>query len=528
MNPFITYATPPLLGAFIGYLTNYVAIRMLFRPLKPWRIMGLRLPMTPGVIPSKRHDLAVNIGRMVGGHLLTSTDVQKALAEEAFRTQLGSLLSGRVQTILARDLGPLPTLVPIRFRGYFQAGVKIMGWRALKHLHSHLDGDRFGASLQRVLSERVDELLDRNLEELVPAELRARVFDFLGETATGFLAGPEVERWLVGYLDNRFGELLARGSTPADLLPADLAADLLDLLEAETPGLLQKLAALIREPLMRERIAGALCRVVDSFTAALGPMAALLGSFLNPEAIHAKIRDYLDRKGEEISDWLIDESVQAKVAEVLRDKAENLLQTPLSELLRKVPEEKLARARQVLAGKVLRVLRDPATGRALANLIDEALAAQQGRSLNEILLALLGREGLDNARQALGREVLNLVRARNFKRVLDRLLTELLEKQLLDRPIGRLDQFLPREVQGGIDGFLLEQVSEILAREVPDLVEALNIGEIVTRKVDSLDLLKLEGLLLSIMEEQFKYINLFGGLLGFLIGLANLLVLAWG
>jgi uncharacterized membrane protein YheB (UPF0754 family) len=528
MHPIITYGAPPLIGALIGYLTNYVAIRMLFRPLKPWRIFGVRLPMTPGVIPGKRHELAVNIGKMVGGHLLTSSDVQKALAQESFRAELGSLLSSRVQTILAKDLGPLPTLIPGRFRGHFQAWVKVLRRRALKHLHAHLDSDRFGNNLQAVLRERIDELLERDLEEIIPADLRARIFAFLGETATGFLAGPEVERWLVAYLDNRLGELLAQGSTPADLLPADLASELLDLLEAETPGLLQKLAALIREPLMQERIAGALCRVVDSFTAALGPMAALLGSFLNPEAIHAKIRDYLDRKGEEISGWLFDEAVQAKVAEVLRSKAENLLQTPLTELLRKVPPEKLARARQVLAEKILRVLRDPASGRALVNLVNEALTAQQGRSLNEILLALLGPEGVGEARDAIGREVLSLVRSGNFKRVLDRLLSDLLEKHLLNRPIGRLDQFLPLEVRRGIDGFLLEQAGDILVREVPELVEALNIGETVTRKVDSLDLLKLEGLLLSIMEEQFKYINLFGGLLGFLIGLLNLLVLAWG
>jgi uncharacterized membrane protein YheB (UPF0754 family) len=48
----------------------------------------------------------------------------------------------------------------------------------------------------------------------------------------------------------------------------------------------------------------------------------------------------------------------------------------------------------------------------------------------------------------------------------------------------------------------------------------------VEEKVNSLDILKVEGLLLSIMQEQFKYINLFGGLLGFLIGLANLIFLS--
>jgi uncharacterized membrane protein YheB (UPF0754 family) len=71
----LPYLLPPLLGAFIGYVTNYIAIRMLFRPLRPWRLLGVRVPLTPGIIPSKRHELAARMGEMVGSHLLTSDDV---------------------------------------------------------------------------------------------------------------------------------------------------------------------------------------------------------------------------------------------------------------------------------------------------------------------------------------------------------------------------------------------------------------------------------------------------------------------
>ena len=92
-TPLLPALAPPLVGAFIGYMTNYVAIRMLFRPLKPWRILGLRLPMTPGVIPAKRHELAENIGEMVGGHLLTSRDVSQALTNPEFQDELRTLAS---------------------------------------------------------------------------------------------------------------------------------------------------------------------------------------------------------------------------------------------------------------------------------------------------------------------------------------------------------------------------------------------------------------------------------------------------
>ena len=68
-------------------------------------------------------------------------------------------------------------------------------------------------------------------------------------------------------------------------------------------------------------------------------------------------------------------------------------------------------------------------------------------------------------------------------------------------------------------------VEELLKKEAPRLVETLNVQRMVEEKVNSLDLLQVEGLLMGIMQEQFKYINLFGALLGALIGLLNLLLL---
>ena len=385
MNPIITYATPPLVGAFIGYLTNYVAIRMLFRPLQSLAALRPAAADDPGGHPRQK----ARSGRqyrpkMVGGHLLTGTDVQKALAEEAFRAELGILLSSRVATLLARDLGPLPTLVPDRFRSTFRTGIKLLRWRA--QAPSSLP--TWTATVSAIPSRHywpsastsywTVTWMTSSRPNCAPGSS-----PFWGNPPPTFLTGPEVERWLVNYLDTRFGELLAQGTTPADLLPADLATELLDRLEAETPGLLQKLAALIREPLMQERIAGALCRVVDSFTAALGPMAALLGSFLNPEAIHGKIRDYLDRKGEEISDWLIDERSRPRWPRSCGRRPKTCCRPRWPNCCARYRRRNWPGPARLLAEKILQALRDPATGRALVNLINEALQAQQGRSLNE-------------------------------------------------------------------------------------------------------------------------------------------------
>ena len=525
MNIPLTWLAPPLVGAFIGYLTNYVAIRMLFRPLKPWRIFSIRVPMTPGVIPAKRHDLAQNIGRMVGDHLLTSNDVGKALGKESFRAELRNLIGARVENFLQRDLGPLPSLVPQQFRSYFTAWIKISRWRALKHLHSHLDSEQFADGLSKALEEKFTDLLYRNLDELMPPEMLARFIEFLEDTVGDLLTSPEVEEWLTAYIDQRLKEFLEDGGSLANLIPTDLSSQLLNRLEQETPSLLHKLAATIQEPTIQDKIAGALCRAVEGFTASLGPMAALLGNFIKPETIQAKIKDYLSNNGDELAKWLLDENVQARVAEVLREKADTLLHTPLTELLKDMDQDKIASGRTAVASQIMSFLRDPATGKAISNLLQNTFTAQKDRDLNELLTVLSGANGPNEAKNWATGEIIGMIRSRNFKHMLDRLLTDMIERKLLASPIGRLESLLPEKVKEGISDFLLEQTSSILIKEVPDLVDSLNIKEIVTRKVDSLDLLKLEELLLSIMQEQFKYINLFGGLLGFIIGLFNLLFL---
>lgn len=72
---------PILVGATIGYFTNYIAIKMLFRPRREVRIGKMRVPFTPGIIPKNQGRLARAIGDAVGGHLL-NMETLKAVFEK--------------------------------------------------------------------------------------------------------------------------------------------------------------------------------------------------------------------------------------------------------------------------------------------------------------------------------------------------------------------------------------------------------------------------------------------------------------
>ena len=59
------YIIPPLIGAIIGYCTNYIAVKMLFRPRNEIKVLGHTLPFTPGAIPKNKPRLARAIGEVV-------------------------------------------------------------------------------------------------------------------------------------------------------------------------------------------------------------------------------------------------------------------------------------------------------------------------------------------------------------------------------------------------------------------------------------------------------------------------------
>ncbi|MDR1908486.1 MAG: DUF445 family protein [Spirochaetaceae bacterium] len=102
----LPWLLPPLVGAAIGYLTNAVAIKMLFRPLKEIRLFagkggkGIKLPFTPGILPRERHKLASSIGAMVERELLTEEIVRERLRRESVRETVRNSIGALTANLL--------------------------------------------------------------------------------------------------------------------------------------------------------------------------------------------------------------------------------------------------------------------------------------------------------------------------------------------------------------------------------------------------------------------------------------------
>lgn len=90
----------PIIGAVIGYFTNYLAVKMLFRPRHEIKIGGWTVPMTPGVIPKGKARLAKAIGSAVSNNLLTKEDMSQYLVNDETK----DMIVDKVMDYLNRDV----------------------------------------------------------------------------------------------------------------------------------------------------------------------------------------------------------------------------------------------------------------------------------------------------------------------------------------------------------------------------------------------------------------------------------------
>lgn len=77
-----SYILAPLVGGIIGYVTNDIAIRMLFRPHKAKYIMGWRVPFTPGIIPKEKERIAEAVGTAISDNLMSEAVLEKYLLSD--------------------------------------------------------------------------------------------------------------------------------------------------------------------------------------------------------------------------------------------------------------------------------------------------------------------------------------------------------------------------------------------------------------------------------------------------------------
>jgi len=126
-----TFIVIPAIAALIGWFTNLLALKLLFRPYKPWRI-----PLTPwsiqGVIPRRQAELARSIGEVVKRELLAKEDLLQSLNNPETRDEVAVTLAEK----LADRIGEKLAIVPLAVRQPLELGLKKLVLAEIQRLYN--------------------------------------------------------------------------------------------------------------------------------------------------------------------------------------------------------------------------------------------------------------------------------------------------------------------------------------------------------------------------------------------------------
>jgi len=509
----LPWLLPPLVGAVIGYITNMVAIRMLFRPLAAKRLFGVRLPLTPGVIPRQRYELAESIGRMVSRELITEAAVRRQLRSPSFRRGLRRNIAELIEEITLRPL--------ISFSGENRDLVlNALEVFLASSLSRFLSSEVFIRTVRELVTRLVNSLAARKPSELLGEQGRlflrrtvARLLSRAGQGDVKKRAAKSAARWLETQR--------VRNGTVGDFFPEELAGALSGLSASFLPLLFESLFTWLRRGETRrelEQRGKLLLRdVLDKLN--------LLQKFLVSAAQYDRT---LEEKMPEIVNEALDalETAAGENQEKLAGAVERTLsvwrQHSLDELLT-VVERKVSLA--ALIESVIGLLARPELGERILTALQRLTAAEEGRSAGQLLARVFGIQEQELI-EFVSVQALRTLTSPEFAPALAAELVAFSRRFLAAHQEQSLQDLLHIEEAGrrAVSGFLADRLLVILNDRLPRVIQSFDIQEMVETKINELDVAEVENLLLMVIARHLKYINLFGAFLGALIGLSQLLL----
>ena len=166
--------TFPFISALIGWLTNYVAVKMLFHPRVPFNFLGLKIQ---GVFPKRHKVFAEKIGNVVGGELFSFDDIKDKLVSSDNMEGVSTIIEAKIDVFLREKL---------------VAAIPMLGMVMGDELRDKIKNtllDEFNSMLPDVIEQYASKVENQvNIKEIVKAKVEAFSFEKLEEVMLAIMS----------------------------------------------------------------------------------------------------------------------------------------------------------------------------------------------------------------------------------------------------------------------------------------------------------------------------------------------------
>jgi len=402
------FVIPPAVGAAIGYVTNYLAIKMLFHPKRAYYIGKIRLPFTPGLIPKKREELTESIATLVSQQLIQEKDIIRNIYARKNKEALYKLGEE-----FFRELGerPLNAFIHLDRR-----------WLRILEENVEVAGKRFDVFLYQGISRVIDDV---------------------------FCSKEEIY----------------------SILPQHVRINLRKFSDRFTEGILESLRKSLKKENTRQAVSKYATEAIYNYAQSSNVIVKTIVNMVTPLIEDSdRLADAILKGADTI---LSSEVIRKNSRDAVFSKIEELMRTEVSETYSLLGYESKEEMKKIVKKQILSIIKDDTN-------IDTFV-----------------KQGLSRKLYAYLKLIIRKTRLKDIWEFMDFNTTE-----------------LSHSVVRNILYFLKTQAGSI----------AFDIKSIVLRKINSLNIDGVEDITLRVSKDQFRYIEIFGGILGGLIGLAQVVL----
>ena len=468
-QPIVSLVTTPLVAGVVGYITNKIAIKMLFRPYEPkWYTLGWQ-----GIVPKTRPKLAVKISEIVGQKLLAHDDFLYALENNDIKTKIHSIIADKLKSLNAKDIHAVIRLSSLED--------KIID-----------NKDTINNILNNTAISVVDIFLNRQINI---NNFREPVFQLVKNF--------NLEKAIDNQLENTINSFLSEDKTLQDILPQDILNRKNDLVEYLTITIMANIRRLGKNDMIKAVLAQKVVNFKDSMLSSATGMDVLKAGFINLFLSNEKIEQIVENELPHITEDLSTNPVIYKnIYKTIEDEIDNLLKKPVNEVMVKLGFSDNHDI--VLYIKNHFVTNTNILDKVSALILDK-LYQYSNLSIKEILVLL----NID-IYKFIKIDVMDILNAENYK-------------TMKSNMINKFTAFISSNYNKIAD-VITEVAVKLIKSNLKYALNAVNIEKIVKDKINALPLPEVENILLSFMKVHFKWINILGFFIGFVIGLTQALI----
>lgn len=500
-----------------GYAGAWLAVRMLFRPRRPVKLLGITI-FPQGMIPRHRVRLAAAIGKAVGEELVSSETIHEHLIGRDFlKRKIQAVVDSYTDELLATEYPSLIEALPSAVREPVLDAISGLQHRLAEHVETVLTSPESRASIERFVGRRVDEVLGRRLSEVVDDEAYEKLLEFVDERVHSAVETRAFETNIRDFVGRRLDELVTSPLQLGSLFTNDAVALLKDKANEQIEPTIHELTELAAAERTREQISALIKHEVHDFYENLSFFKKIFVS-----------RDNLLHEVDE----LVNESFPRRIEETLRGtffaeearsfisrSIDNALAKPLPDVIGRIEPAQLDSLKEQVTKAVISLLRRDETVDSISRYARQTLEKFRPHSIDAIL-QIVHPEAQDKLTSMLSRGLVEILARPDTLNMINDLLAQQIDR-LLASPIGCIGDHLPPERVREASAALTDALIAAIAATLPDAIREFDVGGVVREKIENYPAEKLESLVLLVAKEHLRVIETFGALFGFFIGVAQ-------